>query len=76
MAASERAPLLAASRREEEGDDIETSNGNGNGKSTPLKNAARWVTRHAVALFAGFLVLAVIVALAVFFGGKWAFDLL
>lgn len=72
MADSERAPLLAASRGEEGGNNTEASNGNA--KSAPLKNAGRWIARHAVALIAGLLILIVLVALAVFFGGKWACD--
>ena len=60
MADSERSPLLASGRAE----------GNGNSISTTVKGTGRWIARHAVAIFASILILAVVVVLAIFLGGK------
>lgn len=59
MTDSERAPLLSEQREQD-----------ANGGTTPVKKAGKWVARHAVALFASFLILAVVVILGVFFGGR------
>jgi len=60
MADSERSPLLASGRAE----------GNGHSISTKVKDTGRWIARHAVAIFASILILAVVVVLAIFLGGK------
>ena len=64
MTDSERSPLLPAPQRED------GSNGNSNGNATPVKRVGSWIARHAVVLVGSLLTLAVVVALAVFFGGK------
>jgi endothelin-converting enzyme len=56
---SERTPLLPDAERQQN----ESS-------KTPLKKAARWTARNAVIICMSLLVLAAIVIICVFFGGK------
>ena len=64
MTDPERSPLLPAPQRED------GSNGSSNGNTTPVKRVGSWIARHAVVLVGSLLTVAVVVALAVFFGGK------
>lgn len=60
--ASERAPLLPDSQRDQE------NGAHTNGNDAPSKKAARWVVRNAVMIFMSLLILAAIIVLCVFLG--------